>query len=224
VTGRDAILLADQIFTGGQNQCLLWTAFAKRGLGESASQGRSGTVNDNSEAFDIPAVCVNPPSIDVSSGQMGGSVGVGAMLTQTLTISNTGTSDLNWSIDEGSFVTTGSCGTPGDLTWVSVNPTNGVTGPGNNNDVDVVFDASSLGVGSYSGELCVTSNDPANQEVAIELNLMVTQSEYTVYLPAVRSVDVAQAASPIALVLGGLVLLPTAVFGWYKRQSFEGSK
>lgn len=218
VSGRDAILLADQNFTGGQNQCYLWTAFAKRGLGESAVQGSSGSVNDNSEAFDVPAICVNPPSIGVSSGQMSGSVQEGAMLTQTLTISNTGSSDLNWSIGEGSFVATGSCGAPGNIAWVEVSPTNGVTGSGNSNDIDVVFDATSLGQGNYSGELCVTSNDPFNLEVVVELSLTVTPSEYLVYLPAVRRLDGSNAGSPLVLLLGGLVLLPAAVLGWHKRQ------
>ncbi|KAJ3367904.1 Fungalysin/Thermolysin Extracellular metalloproteinase 5 [Allomyces arbusculus] len=35
---RDAILHADVNLTGGQNQCLIWKAFAKRGLGVTAAQ------------------------------------------------------------------------------------------------------------------------------------------------------------------------------------------
>lgn len=57
VDGRDAILRADQILTGGQNQCLLWDAFARRGLGVSADQGTSGSPADNIEAFDLPEIC-----------------------------------------------------------------------------------------------------------------------------------------------------------------------
>ena len=34
---RDAIIQADQIRTGGQNACLIWKAFAERGLGEDAT-------------------------------------------------------------------------------------------------------------------------------------------------------------------------------------------
>jgi hypothetical protein len=33
VDGRNAILAADQALTGGANQCIIWKAFAKRGLG-----------------------------------------------------------------------------------------------------------------------------------------------------------------------------------------------
>ena len=55
VDGRDAILAADMALTGGENQCIIWDAFAKRGLGLSASQGSSGSVFDGTEAFDVPA-------------------------------------------------------------------------------------------------------------------------------------------------------------------------
>ncbi|KAF7588239.1 Fungalysin/Thermolysin Extracellular metalloproteinase 5 [Aspergillus hancockii] len=36
VSGRDAILDADTALTGGANKCEIWTAFAKRGVGEGA--------------------------------------------------------------------------------------------------------------------------------------------------------------------------------------------
>ncbi len=54
VDGRDAIIAADQAIYGGANECLIWEAFAKRGLGYSASQGSSSSVNDGTEAFDLP--------------------------------------------------------------------------------------------------------------------------------------------------------------------------
>jgi extracellular elastinolytic metalloproteinase len=57
VDGRDAILAADRALTGGDNECLLWRAFAKRGLGASASQGSSASKSDGAEAFDLPRGC-----------------------------------------------------------------------------------------------------------------------------------------------------------------------
>jgi extracellular elastinolytic metalloproteinase len=36
-TARDAIIQADQILTGGENGCLIWKAFAERGLGSDAN-------------------------------------------------------------------------------------------------------------------------------------------------------------------------------------------
>jgi extracellular elastinolytic metalloproteinase len=57
VDGRDAILAADQAIYGGANECLIWEAFARRGLGWSANQGSSNSITDGTEAFDIPVVC-----------------------------------------------------------------------------------------------------------------------------------------------------------------------
>jgi len=57
VDGRDAILAADQALYGGANHCLIWNAFAKRGLGISADQGSSSNRSDGSEAFDLPDPC-----------------------------------------------------------------------------------------------------------------------------------------------------------------------
>ena len=57
VTGRDAILQADVNANGGANECLIWNAFAKRGLGLSANQGSSNSRSDGTEAFDVPAGC-----------------------------------------------------------------------------------------------------------------------------------------------------------------------
>ncbi len=54
VDGRDAILKADELLYGGENEKLIWTAFAKRGLGFSATQGSSTSRSDGNEAFDLP--------------------------------------------------------------------------------------------------------------------------------------------------------------------------
>lgn len=78
---RDAILAADVAGSNGANQCLLWEAFAKRGLGYSAEAGTSASVTDGIEAFDLPSACTlqadvdrlaiclpNPIAIDISLG------------------------------------------------------------------------------------------------------------------------------------------------------------
>ena len=54
VDGRDAILAADMAIYGGANQCAIWEAFARRGLGYSAIQGSSASKTDGTEAFDLP--------------------------------------------------------------------------------------------------------------------------------------------------------------------------
>ncbi len=64
VDGRDAILAADIAIYGGENQCLIWTAFARRGLGFSASQGSSNSRSDGTEAFDLPSEC-QPTGLEI---------------------------------------------------------------------------------------------------------------------------------------------------------------
>lgn len=54
VDGRDAILQADMILTGGEDQCLIWEVFAARGLGVNASQGASFSMTDQVEDFNMP--------------------------------------------------------------------------------------------------------------------------------------------------------------------------
>lgn len=54
VDGRDAILAADEVIFNGANQCVIWEAFARRGLGYSADQGNSNDRSDGIEAFDLP--------------------------------------------------------------------------------------------------------------------------------------------------------------------------
>jgi hypothetical protein len=74
VDGRDAILLADQSLTGGQNQCLIWQAFANRGLGLSADQGSANSITDGTEAFDMPPACsllvLQPTSLEICAGDV----------------------------------------------------------------------------------------------------------------------------------------------------------
>ncbi|UOK42910.1 MULTISPECIES: T9SS-dependent M36 family metallopeptidase [Flavobacterium] len=58
VTGRDALIDADQATTGGQNYCLIWQTFARRGVGLYADSGtNSGAagIQDQIEDFTVPA-------------------------------------------------------------------------------------------------------------------------------------------------------------------------
>ena len=61
--GRDAILLADLALTDGENECAIWRAFAKRGMGAAASAGGSAQSEDPSEAFDVPIACPEPGAL-----------------------------------------------------------------------------------------------------------------------------------------------------------------
>ena len=54
---RDALLDAESDLSSGANECLMWTAFAKRGLGATASTSEDPTVISATENFSLPAEC-----------------------------------------------------------------------------------------------------------------------------------------------------------------------
>ncbi len=54
VTGRDAILKADTLLYGGQYSSTIWQAFANRGCGYSAREGKLSSVKDDTAAYDLP--------------------------------------------------------------------------------------------------------------------------------------------------------------------------
>jgi fungalysin metallopeptidase (M36)/IPT/TIG domain-containing protein len=56
IDARDAILVADQVNNRGANQCLIWRAFAKRGLGFSASTLDAEDF-EPVESFDVAPSC-----------------------------------------------------------------------------------------------------------------------------------------------------------------------
>ena len=55
---RDAILLADELVYNGANECLIWGAFAARGLGWEADQGNASSRTDQVEDFSMPPSCM----------------------------------------------------------------------------------------------------------------------------------------------------------------------
>ncbi|NNE28356.1 MAG: T9SS type A sorting domain-containing protein, partial [Saprospiraceae bacterium] len=64
IEGRDGILTADQILTGGVNQCLIWEVFARRGMGFGASQGSSLSASDQVSSFEPLPPCVEELKMD----------------------------------------------------------------------------------------------------------------------------------------------------------------
>lgn len=98
VDSRNAILLADLNNYNGAHQCLIWTAFAKRGLGVSALQGSTTNKNDGTQAFDVPASCnllddITPQTASICSlvaNTVNYSVWVGESFTAPVAMSASG--------------------------------------------------------------------------------------------------------------------------------------
>ncbi|MGZ0220571.1 MAG: M36 family metallopeptidase, partial [Acidimicrobiales bacterium] len=85
VDARDAILDADTLNNGGQNRCIIWEAFSKRGLGFSASQGLWSSVVDGTEAFDTAPECF-PLLLEKAASET--RIPIGQQLTYSLTATN----------------------------------------------------------------------------------------------------------------------------------------
>ncbi|MCA9013164.1 MAG: M36 family metallopeptidase, partial [Planctomycetaceae bacterium] len=99
---RDAVLAADRAITGGENSIAIWTAFARRGMGFSASDGGSAASGSVEEAFDLPpgllfefTVTPNPVFENAGIGGASGmlkrpaSIPINTALTVSLTSSDT---------------------------------------------------------------------------------------------------------------------------------------
>lgn len=203
IDGRNAILLADRILTGGANQCFIWRAFAKRGLGFSAVQGTATSVADGTQAFDVPASC--SAGISVHPAVLTASQPANTITTQTFTVQNGasgGAADLNWSIAE----TLTDCASPSDLAWVSVAVTGGVTRAGDTSSTTVTFNSAGLTAPALRrGKLCVRSNDPATPLVEVPLTLQATYDFRGFFGSAKDSMNKANAGAtvPVQFSLGG---------------------
>ena len=58
IDARDGILKADELLYQNTHRCLIWEAFAKRGLGANADQGSSESSSDQTEDFSMPNTCL----------------------------------------------------------------------------------------------------------------------------------------------------------------------
>lgn len=71
---RDAIIAADKNLYNSSHLCTIWAAFAKRGMGYSATQGSANSATDQRAAFDLPptpAFTVQPVNTSICLGSNG---------------------------------------------------------------------------------------------------------------------------------------------------------
>ncbi len=83
--GRDAIIAADVINNNGENECLIWDVFSKRGLGINANQNSSDATGDAKENFGTKPLCLNKMVITKSATPL---ITAGDEITYTITVSN----------------------------------------------------------------------------------------------------------------------------------------
>ena len=82
---RDAILAADKANYNGENQCLIWEVFARRGMGFNANQGTSSSKSDNLEGFETMPQCVKEIKIKKEATEY---IKPGESITYTIKVTN----------------------------------------------------------------------------------------------------------------------------------------
>ena len=140
---RDAIIQADLVDYGGADRAQLWTAFAKRGMGISATSPASSTTTGLVEAYDVPDDLQISPAVLSSSGPVGGPF---TPNPASFTLLNAGSNTLNWSLNSTSA-------------WFTVSPTNGTLAAGSNATVFVLLGAvaTNFSLGSTSSTVWFTN-------------------------------------------------------------------
>lgn len=143
IQARDAILLADLVAHGGDNHDELWQAFAKRGLGYSATGVNSFSMVVT-EAFDLPGdlwitpLAYNPAGSLIVKGPVGGPF---TPASQVYLLTNTDSNALDWTVTLS-----------GD--WLNMSLTNGMLAAGTADvPVTATIAADHLGQGIYTNIL-----------------------------------------------------------------------
>jgi Zn-dependent metalloprotease len=90
VDARDGILSADEFLYDGANSCIIWQAFARRGLGVNASQGSNDDYTDGEADFNFPNRCSNAVSVSkrVVGDRFADVVEAGAAVPVEITVRN----------------------------------------------------------------------------------------------------------------------------------------
>ncbi len=157
---RDAIIQADLVDTGGANRGELWAAFAKRGMGASATSPISSTVSGVHEAFDLPDdLQIAPLDGFVSAGPVGGPFTSNSL---TFALTNIGTNSLSWTVTNTND-------------WLAVLPAGGTlvpNGPAEPVTASLSATANSLPMGVFRGTVWFTNLDSRtglNREFALRV-------------------------------------------------------
>lgn len=124
---RDAIILADQVNNGGANFSELWAAFAKRGMGFSATSPSSSTTSGLQEAFDLPDGLLILPSTGLLVG--GPQTGPFDPPCKTYFLTNRTTAPLTWTAVNTQL-------------WLTVSPSSGTLAPHTGINVTVCLNES----------------------------------------------------------------------------------
>ena len=99
---RDAIMTAEALIYGNIHRCLLWEAFAGRGMGFNASQGSAFAIADETAGFQMPPFCMPATQLpDAAFISDSTSIGCGG----TVHFTDQSVQAFNWSWNFGDMTT-----------------------------------------------------------------------------------------------------------------------
>ena len=161
---RDAIIQADLVNNAAANRNELWAAFAKRGMGASATAPSSSTTTGVVESYDLPDdLGVTPGSEFTSSGPVGGPFNV---TSATYALKNNGTATINWTATKSAA-------------WLALSATGGSLAPGATTTVTVSLSAAANSLpASIVGDSVIFTNTGSGRTLARTVNLYVGQADY----------------------------------------------
>lgn len=142
----------------------------------TATIDHSGSISVNVSTYTDITDAI--PRINVDQTQTHQTQSSNEVVSRTLSISNDGFADLNWTVHETD------CATPVDIPWLSITPTSGTLARGSQQDLELTFDSAGLAPAIYTENICFASNDPDAPELDIEITLVVFDG-YILYLPVI---------------------------------------
>lgn len=154
IQARDGIIQATLVaFPGDLGE--VWTAFAKRGAGQGATAPASSTTTGIVESYTVPDdLQINDRSGWNVSGNKGGPF---TPATKVLTLSNSGASAVNWSVNT-------------NADWLSASPSSGTLAAGANVAVTITTQADAMAPGFHSSNIVFTNTGTSfNQPVGVRL-------------------------------------------------------
>jgi hypothetical protein len=127
-------------------------------------------ASGNAPSVQAPVtLTVLAPELTVNPSALGVALSSGGTATRTLTLSNTGEADLNWSLAENP-----------ERGWLSESTTGGTIAPLGGRPVTVTFNTAGLSSGAYTTTLQITGNVPT-----ANIPVMLIVDPKQVYLPLI---------------------------------------
>jgi hypothetical protein len=187
-----------------------WTAFSANGL---------WAIDDDTA---VVLVTSNDPNIVVDPTRVEAIQAPDQVTTRTLTIANTGLSQLEWTVEES---LTPGCECPFDVSWLAVIPISGTTSSATSDAVQVIVDSTGLPFSQYyESALCIRSNDP-DPGPGNETGFVIVPASLITAVPDAVTASELSAASATPAPLRWLILIavPAAgilalAAGWLVRQ------